>query len=459
MDAKFRRWGLWPAPMASAREIQNPPMHRGKTPAWAGTEHWQASWSNYMDLGPTSGTIAGERSTVLLNRFHQPALPYGPAQATILDRESVQAARRVMSAWPGHAATPLIARPALAGAVGIAELWCKDESRRFGLGSFKALGGAYAVYRCLSDAVEAQTGTLPATGDLLAGRYRALASETTVTSATDGNHGRSVAWGAQLFGCRCVIYMHKGVTAARVRAIEGLGASVERVDGTYDDSVRVCAEDAARLGRQVISDTAYRGYTEVPCQVMQGYGLIAEEIMEERPADWRPTHVFMQVGCGGFAAAVYGRLWEAWGAPRPRLVLVEPTAADCLNRSCVAGELTVTPGSLDTLIGGLACGEVSLVAWPILKPSAFACMTIEDAWAVEAMRRLAQDGEDPPIVAGEAGASGVAGLMAAAARPETRHLLGLDAGSRVLTVISEGATDPQLYRDLVGLAPAEVLAG
>jgi diaminopropionate ammonia-lyase len=192
---------------------------------------------------------------------------------------------------------------------------------------------------------------------------------------------------------------------------------------------------------------------------MQGYGLIAEEIMAQRPADWRPTHIFLQAGCGGFAAAVYGRLWEAWGAQRPRLVLVEPTAADCVFRSCAAGELRVTPGSLDTLIGGLACGEVSLVAWPILKPGAFACMTIEDGCAVEAMRRLARNGGDRPIVAGEAGASGVAGLLAAAELEETRRLLGLDASSRVITVISEGATDPQLYRELVGLAPSDVLAG
>jgi diaminopropionate ammonia-lyase len=412
-----------------------------------------------MDLEPRSGAVAGDRTTVLLNRFQEPALAYGAAQAAVLARDSVQAARRVMSTWPGYATTPLIPRPALAQAAGLAELWCKDESQRFGLGSFKALGGAYAVYRCLSEAVEARTGARPAARDLLAGRYRATAADVTVTSATDGNHGRSVAWGAQLFGCPCVIYMHRGVTAARVQAIERFGAKVERVDGTYDDSVRVCALDAASAGRQVISDTAYEGYTEVPCQVMQGYGLIAEEIMAQRPADWRPTHIFLQAGCGGFAAAVYGRLWEAWGAQRPRLVLVEPTAADCVFRSCAAGELRVTPGSLDTLIGGLACGEVSLVAWPILKPGAFACMTIEDGWAVEAMRRLARNGEDQRIVAGEAGASGVAGLLAAAEQEETRRLLGLDASSRVVTVISEGATDPQLYRELVGLAPPDVLAG
>jgi diaminopropionate ammonia-lyase len=412
-----------------------------------------------MDLELPSGAVAGDRTTVLANRFQEPTLKYGPAQAAILDRESVQAAQRVMSTWPGYGATPLIARPALAQAAGIAELWCKDEGQRFGLGSFKALGGAYAVYRHLSDAIAARTGTTPKATDLLADKHRAMAAEITVTSATDGNHGRSVAWGAQLFGCPCVIYMHKGVTAARVQAIERFGARVERVDGTYDDSVRVCAADAAKLGRQVISDTAYQGYTDVPCQVMQGYGLIANEIMAQRPADWRPTHIFLQAGCGGFAAAVYGRLWEEWGTARPRLVLVEPTAADCVFRSCAAGNLRVTPGDLETVIGGLACGEVSLVAWPILKPAAFACMTIEDAWAVEAMRRLASTGKDQPIVAGEAGASGVAGLLAACSREETRALLGLDAASRVVTVISEGATDSQLYKELVGRAPAEVLAG
>jgi diaminopropionate ammonia-lyase len=362
-----------------------------------------------MDLELPSGAVAGDRAAVLANRFRDSVLAYGPAQAAVLDRESVRAAQEVMSTWPGYGATPLIARPALAKAAGIAELWCKDEGQRFGLGSFKALGGAYAVYRHLSDAIAARTGTAPKATDLLAGRYRAMASAITVTSATDGNHGRSVAWGAQLFGCPCVIYMHKGVTAARVQAIERFGARVERVDGTYDDSVRVCALDAAKLGRQVISDTAYEDYTAVPCTVMQGYGLIADEIMAQRPAEWRPTHIFLQAGCGGFAAAVYGRLWQEWGQARPRLVLVEPAAADCVFRSCAAGDLRITPGDLETLIGGLACGEVSLVAWPILKPAAFACMTIEDGWAVEAMRRLAGTGDARAIVAGEAGSSGVAG--------------------------------------------------
>ena len=403
--------------------------------------------------------VAGDRSSVLPNPAWRPDQAYGPAQAAILDRASVAAAREVMSAWPGYAATPLVARPALARAAGVAELWCKDEGQRFGLGSFKALGGAYAVQRLLSDEILARSGARPAPAELLAGRHRDLVAGITVTSATDGNHGRSVAWGAQLFGCPCVIYMHRGVTEARVKAIEGFGARVVRVEGTYDDSVRHCAADAARLGRRVISDTAYPGYETVPCHVMQGYGLIAEEIMAARPADWRPTHLFIQAGCGGFAAAVYARLWEAWGESRPRLVLVEPVAADCVFRSAAAGRLEVTPGALDTLIGGLACGEVSLVAWPILASGAFACMTIEDAWAVEAMRRLATGGGgDRPLVAGEAGSSGVAGLLAAVARPETRRALGLDAGSRVLTIISEGATDPALYRTLVGRAPAEVLA-
>lgn len=404
--------------------------------------------------------VTGDHATVLRNAAHDATLAYGPAQAEVLDRTSVAAARAAMSSWPGYARTPLVGRPALARAAGVAEVWCKDEGQRFGLGSFKALGGAYAVYRCLSQEIAARTGTEPSVADLLAGRHRALTAEVTVTSATDGNHGRSVAWGAQLFGCPCVIYMHGGVSDARVRAIEGFGARVERVAGTYDESVRACARDAARSGRRVISDTAYAGYTTVPRQVMQGYGLIAEEIMAERPADWRPTHIFLQAGCGGFAAAVFGRLWEAWGATHPHLVLVEPVAADCLFRSLAAGELTRVPGDLDTLIGGLACGEVSLVAWPILKPGALASMTIEDQWAVEAMRRSADaPAGETPIVAGEAGAAGLAGLLAAAARPETRRALALDETSRVLTIISEGATDAAIYRDLVGRTPAAVLTG
>jgi diaminopropionate ammonia-lyase len=385
--------------------------------------------------------------------------PYRPEQAAVIDARAVAAAKAEISSWPGYAPTPLLALPALAAASGVARLWCKDEGQRFGLGSFKALGGSFAVFRHLTEVVRERTGTPVTSADLIAGRHRDAIRSVTVTTATDGNHGRSVAWGAELFGCRCVVYMHEGVSEGRAEAVRAFGAEVVRVPGTYDDSVRACAEDARRFGRQVISDTAYPGYAEIPRTVMHGYAVMVEELLAQLPAGDLPTHVIVQVGCGGFAAAVYGRLWERLGERRPRLVVVEPINADCVFRSGDAGRLVAARGGLETVMGGLACGEVSLVAWPILETGAAAFMAIGDSWAVRAMRRLASgDGGDPRIVAGEAGAAGIAALMAASASESARRIVGLGSDSRVLAIVSEGATDAEVYRSIVGRAPGAVAA-
>ncbi|MEX2648138.1 MAG: diaminopropionate ammonia-lyase [Alphaproteobacteria bacterium] len=387
----------------------------------------------------------GPPPAILLNPRADAGAPFGPAQRAIMDADEVDAARRAIASWPGYAPTPLIALPGLAAELGLGALWVKDEGRRLGLGSFKALGGAYAVYRLVAEAVHQATGRRPSSAELIASVARDVASAITVTTATDGNHGRSVAWGAHLFGCRAVIYMHEGVSAGRVEVIEGFGADVVRVAGNYDDSVRVCAADAARLGRHVVSDTAYEGYTTIPCTVMHGYAVMVDEIVAQLPAGDRPSHLVVQGGCGGFAAAVHGRFWQLWGRDRPRLIVVEPDNAACLHASAMAGRLTVVGGALDTVMGGLACGEVSLVAWPILDRGTAAFVTLADPWAVAAMRRLASGAAgDPPV------AAGVAALLAIAAGGAAATVPGLGHGARVLAIVSEGATDPAVYRALVG---------
>ena len=208
-----------------------------------------------------------------------------------------------------------------------------------------------------------------------------------MTCATDGNHGRSVAWGAQTFGCRCVIYVHETVSEGRCRAIAAYGAEVRRVAGTYDDAVRRAAADAAAQGWTVVSDTSYEGYTDVPRDVMQGYSLMVEEALAQ--AATLPSHVFVQGGVGGLAAGVCSYLWERYGAARPRFVVVEPDKADCLYRSAVAGRPTPAEGALDTIMAGLACGEVSILAWRILEQGTDAFMTIGDDAAADCMRLLA----------------------------------------------------------------------
>ncbi|MFW5680510.1 MAG: diaminopropionate ammonia-lyase [Pseudomonadota bacterium] len=364
--------------------------------------------------------------------------PYPAALHPILDARALEDAREAITAWPGYAPTPLVRLRALARSHGLAALHYKDERTRFGLESFKALGGAYAVQRLL-----ARLGRDP--------------REVTVTCATDGNHGRSVAWGAQRFGCRCRIYIHATVSEGRRRAIEAFGAEVVRTPGTYDDSVRQAAADAAAQGWTVVSDTSYPGYTDIPKDVMAGYMLMADEAFEALPEP--PTHIAVQGGVGGVAAAVLATSWLRWGEARPRFVVVEPVRAACIAPSLEAGERRPATGDLDTLMAGLACGEVSLLAWDILRAGCHAALVIEDDDAVALMRRLADPlPGDPPLVAGESATCGLAGLLAARARPALARALGLDATSRVLVFGTEGATDPDLYRELVGRPAEEVLA-
>jgi diaminopropionate ammonia-lyase len=386
------------------------------------------------------------------------AAPYAAdGRAAILSLAALADAKREIMAWPGYKPTPVYLLPNLAARAGIDAILYKDEAERFGLGSFKALGGAYAVFKLLRKIVQEQKNVAASTFDLTSGRYRDVTSRVTVTCATDGNHGRSVAWGARTFGCRCVIYIPETVSEGRCRAIAAYDAELRRFAGTYDDGVRRAARDAAAQGWMVVSDTAYDGYTDVPRDVMQGYGLMVEEALQQAPTV--PSHVFVQGGVGGLAASMCAYLWERYGAGRPRFVVVEPEKADCFYRSAVAGRPTPVEGALDTIMAGLACGEVSPLAWRILETGADAFMTIGDEAAIDCMRLLA-DGRfgDDPVVAGESGVAGLSGLLMASSDADARARLDLHPQSRVLAFGTEGATDPEVYRGIVGRRPDEVVA-
>ncbi|MCW3477640.1 diaminopropionate ammonia-lyase [Limobrevibacterium gyesilva] len=369
----------------------------------------------------------------------------GTPGTVILPESGFRRAKAEITSWPGYAPTPLRDLPELARAAGVAALRIKDEAGRFGLGSFKALGGAYAVAQLLA-AELARRGVAAnaSSADLVSGRYGAATRQITVTCATDGNHGRSVAWGAQRFGCACVIFVHATVSQARVDAIARYGAEVQRVPGNYDDAVREAARVAAAQGWFVVSDTSWEGYTTVPVDVMQGYRVMADEAVQQWAGD-APTHVFVQGGVGGVAAAVSAHM-RTHCTPAPELIVAEPEQAACLLASAELGEPTSVPGDLDTLMAGLACGEPSLLAWQELERGAAAFMAVPDAAAVDCMRLLAAQG----MVAGESGVAGLAALLLAAADPAAREALGLAADSRVLLFSTEGATDPELYRQLVG---------
>ena len=345
--------------------------------------------------------------------------------------------------------TPLHAMPALAAELGVGGIVLKDEGQRFGLGSFKALGGAYAVHRLVLEDAEARLNRTVDPTELLSPEIRAVAERMTFACATDGNHGRSVAQGAALVGARAVIFMHRGVSDARVAAIARFGAEVVRVDGTYDDSVAEAARVCEVRGWIALSDTSWPGYERIPGLVMQGYTVMVRETLEAMSSP--PTHVFVQAGVGGLAAAVAGHLGDVFGVARPTVVVVEPARAACVYASAQAGRPVRIPHGEPTVMAMLECYEPSLLAWRILAHTADAFMTVDEDDAVDVMRRLARTvGGDPAIVAGESGGVGLAGLIRAANDATARTLIGLDDGSIVLVVNTEGATDPDCYRELVG---------
>jgi diaminopropionate ammonia-lyase len=394
----------------------------------------------------------------IANTLPERGAPLDPADAAIVDGAAADAVERWLSTRDGAAPTPLHALPALAASLGIASLHVKDEGARLGLGSFKALGGAYAVARLVLEEAERRLGRRLGVEDLGTPDVRAVAATMTFACATDGNHGRSVAQGAGLCGARSAIFVHAGVSDGRVAAIARYGAEMIRVAGTYDDSVETAAAVAARNGWTVVSDTAWPGYERIPGLVMQGYTVLAREALAAMPAP--PTHVFLQAGVGGFAAAVAGHLADALGPRRPVTVVVEPARAACLLGSAHAGRRVRIDHAGATVMAMLECNEPSLVAWRMLARLADGFMTVDEDDAVAAMNRLARPlPGDPAIVAGESGCVGYAGLAAALSDPRAAGTLGLGPGSRVLVVNTEGATDPAVYRQLVGRAPEDVRTG
>ena len=336
--------------------------------------------------------------------------------------------RAFFAARPHRQPTPLRHLPALARALGVASLTVKDETHRFGLNAFKLLGASFAIE------------TLQGEG--------ALPRGATVVCASEGNHGRAVARAAREAGCHARVYMAADAAQARVDAITGEGADVVRVDGSYDDAVRLVGADAKEHGWTIVSDTSWDGYERIPRLIMLGY----TQMMEEVPDD--SDVVFVQGGVGGLLCGIAS--WCARHAPDRAVVSVEPTSAACLLASARAGRPTAVTGPLTTTMAGLRNRDVSPLAFESVRATVAAYLAIDDAWANDAIRRLARpiDG-DPAIAAGASGAAALGGLLAATRDPgleEVRHRLGLGPGSRVLVLVSEGVTDPALWHDVTGAA-------
>lgn len=337
--------------------------------------------------------------------------------------------RAFFAARPQLAPTPVTLLPALSAELGLGSLAAKDESGRFGLNAFKLVGARFAIE------------TLIAEGQISSGN--------TVVCASEGNHGRAVARAARDAGCGARVYMAGDVSEARVRAIEGEGAEVVKVDGSYDDAVRVLQREAAANGWTIVSDTAWPGYERIPFLIMLGYTRILDEIGDAWNEGSPISHVFVQGGVGGLLCAMAS--WCAFHHPQCKVIGVEPTEAACLQASARAGRPVAVEGALRTTLAGLRNREVSPLAFESLLPNVDGFMAIDDAWAFQAMRELNRAG----IRAGASGAAALGGLLALCAddsMTRARLKLGLDDRSRVLCIVSEGVTDPELFRTVVDQA-------
>ncbi len=353
---------------------------------------------------------------------------------------------------PGYQATPLSRLPKLAKHLGISDLWVKNESFRFDLNAFKVLGASYAIAKILAEMVHLDIE--PLTFEKLAINSENFQDLVLVT-ATDGNHGRAVAWTANQLGCKATVYMPKGSSETRLKAILNLGAQVSIIDGNYDDTVRLAVTKSEENGWILIQDTSWPGYEDIPTYIMQGYFTILSEIVQQFHEDEWPTHVFVQAGVGSLAGAVQAFLCNYDHKPKPFFIVVEPANAACLYKSMAIsdGKPHAIQGDLDTVMAGLACGKPSHLAWKILERYAYGFIACTDQIALRGMRILGNTIEDDDrVVSGESGAvtTGlVYELLSNCDFAGLRKDLMLNSDSSVLLISTEGDTDPVFYRETV----------
>ncbi len=358
---------------------------------------------------------------------------------------------------PGYQISPLKSLPKLASMIGVGGIWVKDESTRLDLNSFKVLGGSFAVYQFVREKLSMGDNQELTYAELVSEDVQARLGDITFAAATDGNHGRGVAWAANQLGFNAIIYAHKDTSHARIDSIKDKGAEVKVVDGTYDDAVRQVAIDSKANGWQIISDTSWEGYEDIPAWVMQGYTTMITEAQSQLAAQGiiKPTHIFIQGGVGALAAATIGYYRQRFGADQPIAVVVEPDAAACLLESAKAGDgkPRSVDGDMNTIMAGLACGDPSPLAWSVLWDCADAFVACPDYVAAKGMRVYSVPLKgDSFIISGESGAVTLGALMFITEYPEFAPLkdqLKLGPNSQVLLINSEGNTDPDYYRRVV----------
>ncbi len=376
-------------------------------------------------------------------------------QVQNMSLEEMGKASNFHKSFPQYAVTPLTRLSGLAEYLGLNRLYVKDESYRFGLNAFKVLGGSYAIARHIAGELGKDVSQVPYSV-LTSKELRDQFGQATFFTATDGNHGRGVAWAANKLGQKCVVRMPKGTTQTRLQNIARENATVTIEDLNYDDCVRMAAKEAAETERGImVQDTAWEGYEEIPTWIMQGYGTLAMEADQQLADDGcRPTHIFIQAGVGSLAGAVIGYFANRFKENPPVMVVVEAGAADCLYQSAVQGDgsrVNVT-GDMLTIMAGLACGEANTVSWDILQNHADAFVSCPD-WVSANGTRIygAPIGGDARVISGESGSVTLGLVHALMTSPEYADLkqaLKLDGSSQVLLVSSEGDTDPDRYREI-----------
>ena len=375
----------------------------------------------------------------------------------LMSEENVTKANEFHKSFPQYSVTPLQKLSALASYLGVKGIYCKDESYRFGLNAFKVLGGSYAMGRYIAKELGRDISQLPY-NVLSSDKLREEFGQATFFTATDGNHGRGVAWAAKRLGQKAVVRMPKGTTKTRFDNIAKEGAEVTIEEVNYDDCVRMAAAEAAKTEHGIIvQDTAWAGYEEIPSWIMQGYGTLvleADKQLKENGVD-RPTHVFVQAGVGSLAGAVVGYFAHKYKENPPVMVVCEASAADCLYRSAVQadGNLVIVTGDLQTIMAGLACGEGNTIGWDILKNHVTVFASCPDWMSAKATRIYANPLEnDPHIISGESGSVPL-GLAYTALHDEDakdlKEALKLDENSNILVISTEGDTDPVRYREIV----------
>jgi len=368
---------------------------------------------------------------------------------------SLENAKRVQSfhaGFPAYKETPLVEMKETARALGLGNIYVKDESYRFGLNAFKVLGGSYAIGNYLAGRL-GKTIEETSVEELASEQVKKKLGEITFVTATDGNHGRGVAWTARQFHQKAVVYMPKGSAQERLLNIRAEGAEASITDLNYDEAVRLANAKAREEGWVMVQDTAWEGYEDIPEWIMKGYGTMGYEAYRQLPE--KPTHIFLQAGVGSMAGAVAGFFASVYGAERPVITIVEPNRADCIFRTAQAadGKLHFVTGDMDTIMAGLACGEPCSIGWNILRACADSFISCPDYMAAQGMRILGNPvGSDRRVISGESGAAAfgcVSEIMRNLRYAEVKEKLGLGEDSRALFFSTEGDTDQDNYRSIV----------